>query len=714
LAICIFNGIYFYTSRYSEFKMRLSTSLAALLLAGPLVIRSAPEDAIRGFDPAAQAQEVQWERQARAIPDAAHISDFIRKYSSQPHLAGTPQSKQTAEGILAQLKSYGLDAHIETFEALLPTPKTRFIEMTAPAKLKLKLEEPPVPEDPNSKDPGMVPPYLAYSADGDVTAPLVYVNYGLPEDYQLLHDRGIDVKGKIVITRYGNAFRGVKPKLAWEHGAIGCIIYSDPRDDGFFEGDVYPKGPFRPSMGVQRGSALDLPIYPGDPLSPGWASEPGSKRLPISEAETMQKIPVLPISYGEAQPLLQNMTGPVAPESWRGALPITYHLGPGNTIVHMNVVMDNSTHPLYDVIARIPGSQFPDEWVLDGNHHDAWVHGASDPLSGAAPLMETARTLAEMTKNGWKPKRTVLLAFWDGEEFGLAGSTEWMEKHAEELDRSLAVYINSDSSGKGRFNAGGSHTLEEFVQQLERDVNDPVSGKPLLNPQQRDFRIGALGSGSDYTPFLQHLGVASLDLRFGSEDGGVYHSDYDDYYWYSHFSDTTFVHGRALAQVLSTALMRLADSELLPFEFGRFTTTVRRYADELNSMTMPSQKIDLTPIRNELSTLQQNAGDLNASYARALSNHSSLAKAADINRILYRTERAMIVDPGLPGRAWYRHRIYAPGRYTGYAVKTLPGVREAIEAGKPDEAREQITQLLHVLQALNEEVAQAASLLGQI
>ncbi len=488
--------------------MKFRTACAALALAAPLAIHPATDDAsinaIRGFDPASQAREIAWEQQARAIPDAARIGEFIKRYSYQPHLAGTPQSKQTAEGILAQLREFGLDAHIEQFEALLPTPKVRVLEITAPVKLRFKLEEPAIPSDPNSKDAGMIPPYNAYSGDGDVTAPLVYANYGLPTDYDVLTERGIDVRGKIVIVRYGGSFRGTKAKVAHERGAIGCIIYSDPRDDGYFQGDVYPNGPYRPAQGVQRGSILDLPLYPGDPLSPGWASEPGSKRLPLSEAQTIMKLPVLPISYGDAQTLLASLTGPVAPEPWRGALPITYHLGPGvsdihSTTVHMNVVMDNSTRPLYDVIARIPGSDFPDQWVLDGNHHDAWVHGASDPLSGAASLMETARTLAGMVRTGWKPRRTILLAFWDGEEFGLIGSTEWMEKHAEELDRNLVAYINADSTGKGRFNVGGSHSLEAFVQEVTRDVNDPVTGKPLAaalqSNQDHDFHIAALGSG---------------------------------------------------------------------------------------------------------------------------------------------------------------------------------------------------------------------------
>jgi N-acetylated-alpha-linked acidic dipeptidase len=704
--------------------MKFRTACAALALAAPFALHPASDEAltqaIRGFDPASQAREITWEQQARAIPDPAHVGEFIKRFSNQPHLAGTPQSKQTAEGILAQLREYGLDAHIEQFEALLPTPKVRVLEITAPVKLRLKLEEPAIPGDPNSKDAGMVPPYNAYSGDGDVTAPLVYANYGLPRDYDVLTENGIDVKGKIVIVRYAGSFRGTKVKVAQEHGALGCIIYSDPRDDGYFQGDVYPVGPYRPSQGVQRGSVLDLPLYPGDPLSPGWASEPGSKRLPMGEAQTIMKIPVLPISYADAQPLLANLTGPVAPEPWRGALPITYHLGPGPATVHMNVTMDNSTRPLYDVVARIPGSDFPDQWVLEGNHHDAWVHGASDPLSGAASLMETARTLAQMTRNGWKPKRTILLAFWDGEEFGLIGSTEWMEKHADELDRKLVAYINSDSTGKGRLNAAGSHSLEAFVQEITRDVNDPVTGKPLTAALEanasHEFRIAALGSGSDYTPFLQHLGIAALDMGFGAEAAGIYHSDYDDFNWFSRFADTTFVYGRTLSQVNVTALMRLADSPVLPFEFGRFASTVRRYTDEIDKLPGLKQKLDLAAVRAEIARLQKTAGDLDAAYVRALPNLGTVPteKLAALNSILFRTERALTIDPGLPGRPWYRHRIYAPGVYTGYDVKTLPGIREAVEAGKPDEAREQAAQVVQVLHALNDQISAAAGILGQL
>ncbi len=716
--------------------MRHPRVLPALLLAAALELHPAPNESIRGFDPASQTAEVKWEQEARAVPDAGRVRNFIEKLSNRAHLAGTPASKQTAEYLLAQLKEYGLDAHIEQFEALLPTPRARSLEMVEPEHFTAKLEEPPVPGDRNSTDPGMVPTYNAYSGDGDVTAPLVYVNYGVPADYEELAKHGIDVKGKIVIARYGGSWRGIKPKVAQEHGAVGCIIYSDPRDDGYFQGDVFPKGPWRPREGVQRGSVMDMVLYPGDPLSPGWASEPGSRRLALAEAKTLMKIPVLPISYGDAQPLLAHLDGPVAPESWRGALPITYHLGPGGAKAHLKVVMDNGTHPLYDVIARIRGSENPDEWILLGNHHDAWVHGASDPLSGAAPVMEAARTLADMTRKGWKPKRTVMIAFWDGEEFGLVGSTEWMEKHADELNRKLVTYINSDSNGKGRLAVGGSHSLEDFVQQIARDINDPVSGRSLLTevlehprgparagatrPAEQnapgEFRIAPLGSGSDYTPFLQHLGIATLDMRFSDEGGGgVYHSNYDDFYWYSHFSDTTFLYGRTLAQVMATAVMRLSDAPLLPFEFTRLAATVNRYIDEIQKLPA-QQKPDLTAVREAVEHLAQTAKTFDADYAAAAAKFGSAgaAKLDPINRILFESERDLTLDPGLPGRPWFRHRIYAPGMYTGYAVKTLPGIREAVEAGNTEQAKEQAGQVIEVLKKLDARLAEAGAMLKQI
>ncbi len=683
---------------------------------------------IRGYDAAGEREEIQWEQQARAVPDAARIRAAMEKLSAQPHLAGTRGSKEAAEWIQAQLREYGLDATIEPMEAMLPTPRTRLLELAGAVPFRAKLTEPAVATDPATSNPDIVPPYNAYSGDGDVTAPLVYANYGLPADYDRLKEKGVDVKGRIVIVRYGQSFRGVKPRVAYEHGAVGCIIYSDPRDDGFFQGDVFPKGPYRPGNGVQRGSVLDLGVEPGDPLSPGWASEPGGKRLKVAEATTIQQIPVMPISYDDAMPLIAALEGPVAQETWRGALPLTYHLGPSAAKVHLQIAMNNETRPLYNVIARIPGSRFPDEWVMYGNHHDAWVDGADDPLSGATALLETARTFAELMHKGWKPKRTILLAFWDGEEFGLVGSTEWMEKHAEELNRKLAVYLNSDSSGKGKLSLGGSATLESTMREVVREVKDPVSGNSLLDEYlakaektsaktTTEFHLTPLGSGSDYTPFLQHLGIASLSLGFDHVSGnGVYHSAYDDFYWYSHFEDTDFVYGRALAQMNASVTMRLADAPVLPFEFGRLATAVGGYLDEIGRLEQAKDKVSLDAVRKANGKLSQAADEFNKAFGRAGGKLSGAApeKIAAINRLVINSERDLTVAAGLPGRPWYRHVIYAPGRYTGYAVKTLPGIREAVEAGRPEEALEQAKAVAQALDGLAAHLHEAARLLEKL
>ncbi len=696
---------------------------------------SATNNSIRGFDAASAAAEIKWEEAARAIPESARVRRVMERLSGQAHLAGTPQSKETAEYLEAQLREFGLEAHLEQYEAMLPQPKSRLLEMTVNGKkFTAKLAEPTIDADKNSADPGMVPSFNAYSGDGDVSAPLVYVNYGVPADYETLAAKGIDVKGKIVIARYGGSWRGIKPKVAAEHGAVGCLIYSDPKDDGYYQGDVFPKGAFRPPDGVQRGSVMDMVLYPGDPLSPGWASEPGSKRLTIPEASTLMKIPVMPISYADAQPLLENLDGPVAPEAWRGALPFTYHMGPGTGIVHLKLEMDNSTRPLYDVIATIKGSEFPDQWILFGNHHDAWVHGADDPLSGVSAQLETARSLAQLTRQGWKPKRTIMMAFWDGEEYGLIGSTEFMEKHADELNQKLVTYINSDSSGNGRISAGGSHTLETFVKEILRDIKDVDSDKSLLDaavapratPRRNaspsaappgEFHLSPLGSGSDYTPFLQHLGIASLSMGFEGEGGnGIYHSNYDDFYWYSHFSDKDFTHGPALARVTATAVLRLADAPLLPFEFGRLAASINTYLDEIEKLPSQKTKTDLTAVRAELKKFQKTSTDLEKAWSTANAKLSSAnpQKLAAINQILFQSERKLTLDPGLPGRPWFRHRIYAPGMYTGYAVKTLPGIREAVELNKPQEAAEQSKQVIQVLATLSGQLEQAAKLLGAL
>ncbi|MBI3579247.1 MAG: M28 family peptidase, partial [Ignavibacteriales bacterium] len=535
---------------------------------------------------AQQSNKTDWEGKFRSIPNAENQRQYMQRLSARPHHLGSAYDKDNAEWMLGKFKEWGLDAHIETFEVLFPTPKERAVELVAPTKFTAKLQEPAESVDPTSNQHGeQLPTYNAYSADGDVTAPLVYVNYGIPDDYEQLERLGISVKGAIVIARYGASWRGIKPKLAAEKGAVGCIIYSDPRDDGYYQGDVFPKGPYRNRDGVQRGSVMDMPLYPGDPLTPGIGATEHAKRLELKDVQTFTKIPVLPISYGDAQPLLAALTGPVAPDSWRGALGITYHIGPGPAKVHLKIKSNWDMKKIYDVIVKIPGSTYPDEWIIRGNHHDGWVNGAQDPTSGMVAVMEELRGFAELMKQGWKPKRTIIYGAWDAEEEGLLGSTEWVETHAEELKQKAVVYINSDSNGRGFLSVAGSHTLEKFANNIAKDIEDPekkitVWKRSQLNrifnartPEDRtelrqraDLRIGALGSGSDYTAFLDHLGVASMNIGYGGEDGGgIYHSIYDDFYWYTTVADTDFSYGRMLAQTGGTMVIRLADVDVLPF-----------------------------------------------------------------------------------------------------------------------------------------------------
>ena len=592
-------------SHRATYFTRMKTLLIALLLAP--AVATAQQAPIRGFPASALDAQAAHERVLRATPSADTLRAQLRILSENPHEAGTERSHHIAELILARFKSYGLDAHIEQFEALMPRPISRTLELVAPTSYTAKLKETCIPQDKDSCDADQLPTFNAYSPDGDVTGKLVYVNYGVPADYKVLDSLGISVKGKIVIARYGGSWRGIKPKVAAEHGAIACIIYSDPKEDGYYVGDVYPKGSMRSADGVQRGSAMDMPRYPGDPLSPGWASEPGSRRLSIAEATTLVPIPVLPISYGDAQPFLAALEGPVAPVAWRGALPITYHIGDGPATVHLALKFDWATRPLYDVVARIPGALSPDQLVIYGNHHDAWVNGADDPLSGQVALDETARSFGKLLKTGWKPARTMIFAAWDGEEWGLLGSTEWAEKHAPELQAGGVLYVNSDTNNRGWLSTSGSHSLQTFMMQVARDITDPKTQKSVLDRwferrisnrsatanssamreayvQRPDttFAIGALGSGSDYTAFIDHLGVASLNVSYGGEsDDGFYHSIYDSFDSYTRFGDTTFVYGVAEAQTTATLLARMADAPVLPFEFTNVVRTYRRYADEI-------------------------------------------------------------------------------------------------------------------------------------
>ena len=571
---------------------RFAAVLLVFNLIVPSVAFSADETALVGYSPRSSATERDWEKKFRAIPDPANLREYMRRLSARPHHVGSPYDKENAEWILARFKEWGLDAHIETFDVLFPTPKIRLLEMVEPTKFTAKLEEPAIAIDPTSNQKSeQLPTYNAYSVDGDVTRPLVFVNYGLPEDYEKLDRLGISVKGAIVIAKYLRSWRGVKPKVAAEHGAVGCLIYSEPQDDGYSRDNVFPQGPMRPADGVQRGSVMDFAsANPGDPLTPGYVASPEHPRLAIKDAKSLTKIPVLPISYGDAQPLLAALKGPMAPEEWRGSLPISYHVGPGPALVHLKVEFNWDLKPVNDVIAKIPGSVAPDEWIIRGNHHDGWVNGAEDPISGQAPLLEEARAMGLLLKQGWKPRRTIIYTAWDGEEPMLLGSTEWAEAHADELRQHAAVYINTDGNDRGLLAMGGSHTLEQFINGVARDIEDPEAKMSVWQRlqlskiaqaksaderkelrQRADLRIDALGSGTDFTAFLDHLGIATLDLAYGGEDdGGIYHSIYDDFYWYTHFSDYDFIYGRALAQTVGTSVIRLADAEVLPFDFRGF------------------------------------------------------------------------------------------------------------------------------------------------
>jgi N-acetylated-alpha-linked acidic dipeptidase len=704
-------------------------------------IVQAQQKTISGFTDASSAKELKTEQEFDASLSAPRIGETIKELAAYPHNIGSPGSKAVAEKILQKYKSFGMDAHLEMYTVLYPTPKTRALELTGPTQYTALLKEPALAEDATSGQANQLPTYNAWSADGDVTGQLVFVNYGLPEDYETLTKMGIDVKGKIVIAKYGKSWRGIKPKVAYEHGAIGCIIYSDPKDDGYSAGDVYPKGAYKGEYGVQRGSVMDMVIYPGDPLTPGVGATKDAKRLDRKDAVTILKIPVLPISYHDAKPLLAALDGAVAPREWQGGLPITYHVGPGVAMVHLKVAFNWDMVPAYDVIAKIKGTVWPDEWVMRGNHHDAWVNGAGDPLSGQAAMLDEAKALGDLLKTGWKPKRTIIYCSWDGEEPGLLGSTEFAEDHGKELQQKAVVYINSDGNGRGFYNGGGSQALETFMDEITQNVNDPQTNVSIYDRKRarelvsaasakdkkeildrKGGKLESLGSGSDYSSFLQHLGIPTLDLGFGGEDaGGEYHSIYDSFDDYRRFKDPTFAYGVALSETAGHAILRMADADLLPFDFRSLYTTIDKYSKELTELTDKMRentaienqlikandfalaadptkheqapvakaevpKLDFTPLKTALDTLKKTTDKLAVTWTAASQTSGDHDK---LNKLLYQAEQQLLSD-GLPRRPWYRHTIYAPGFYTGYGVKTLPGIREAIEQRNWTEAQEQI------------------------
>ncbi len=720
--------------------MRLVITILCMLITLMVRAQSKP---VKGFTRESAEVQLAAEKQFDSYLNAANLDQWMKRLTARPHPLGSPYGKQNAEYVRDLFRSWGYEAEIETYKVLFPTPKTRLLEMSGELRYKARLEEPALKEDGTSNQKAeQLPTYHAWSADGDVSGQLVFVNYGVPDDYEELARMGIDVKGKIVIAKYGGSWRGIKPKVAQERGAIGCIVYSDPMEDGYYQGDVYPEGAFKNKFGVQRGSVMDMPVYPGDPLTPGYGATDDAKRLKREEATNLIKIPVIPISYSDAQPLLEALRGPVAPRSWRGALPITYHVGPSKAIVRLKLEFNWNMVDCHNVIARMKGSELPDEWVIRGNHRDAWVNGAADPISGMVALMEEARAVSELLKTGWKPKRTLIYCAWDGEEPGLIGSTEWVEHHAAELRQKAVAYINSDGNGRGFLGAQGSHTFETLMTEIAQAVTDPQTGVSvfdrLMSRQaisagtakarkeaitKRTLTLGALGSGSDYSPFIQHLGIPSLNLGYGGENaGGEYHSIYDSYDHFKRFKDPKFEYGVVLAKTAGRATLRIANADMLPFDFRTFQRTVSSYASEV--MTLLESMREATEIENQLIDEKRfiHAADPTIPYFPPAKkdqvpylNFSSLQNAlasldkavnqfADLqtanpkpntnlntlNKLLYQAEQQLLTDTGLPRRGWYRHTIYAPGFYTGYGVKTLPGIREAIEQRSWQEAQEQI------------------------
>jgi N-acetylated-alpha-linked acidic dipeptidase len=734
----------------------LSTFALLLFVFSLLPVRALDEVPLDGYSAQNAKNERSWESKFRALPEPDKLRAYMQRLSARPHHVGSAYDQDNAQWILAQFKSWGLDAHIESFDVLFPTPKKRLVELIAPTHFVAKLQEPALAVDPTSlQQSEQLPTYNAYSIDGDVTAPLVYVNYGLPEDYEKLESLGISVKGAIVIARYYHSWRGIKPKVAAEHGAIGCIIYSEPRDDGYFYDEVFPNGPMRPPDGVQRGSVMDFASnFPGDPRNFD-RGDPNAPRYTAQNAPSITKIPVLPLSYGDAQPLLTALGGPMAPEGWRGSLPIPYHVGPGPAKVHLVVESNWDVKNVNDVIATIPGTVEADEWIVRGNHHDGWVNGAMDPISGQVSLLEEARSFGELLKQGWKPKRTIIYCAWDGEEPMLLGSTAWAEAHEKDLIQHAAMYINTDSNDRGYLNLEGSHSLEHFLNGVERDIEDPESKTSVWqrnhltdirhakDDEERkelrsraDQRIGALGSGTDYTAFIDHLGIASVNAGYFSEDSeGIYHSIYDDFYWYTHFGDRDFVYGRALAQTIGTAVMRMADADVLPYQFSNLADTVHEYLKQLQDLLKKKQSeikernteldegvfqavydprhptvappkeevppfLNFAPLANAADALTQAAERYEKALAAARKDGKFAATDAqlhDLNLKLLESERKLTDPAGLPRRPWYKHVLTAPGVYTGYEPKTVPGVREAIEQKHWQEADQQIEEVAKVL-----------------
>jgi N-acetylated-alpha-linked acidic dipeptidase len=684
-----------------------------------------PFPAIFGFRDA--ATENATEARFLAVPDTKLAEEHLRTLTQAPHLAGTPEDQATADYVAQKFRAAGLDTEIVEYKVWMNYPQEISVDITAPAGVEMHgPTREHVAGDPYDDDPRVVMPFNGMSPSGDVEADVVYANYGTPEDFEKLEKLKIDVRGRIVLVRYGQNFRGVKEFIAQEHGAAGVIVYSDPFDDGWRRGDKYPDGPWRPDTGVQRGSVGYMFEFPGDPTTPGFASLPSlpeSKRISPEQSAQMPKIPVTPLSYHDAWPILQHLAGPDSPREWQGALPFTYHVGPGPVRVKMHLKQDYQFRTLWDVIGRVQGSQLPDEWVVAGNHRDAWVYGAVDPNSGTAAMLEAVHGIGELLKSGWKPKRTMIFASWDGEEEGLMGSTEWAEQHEAELAHAPA-YFNVDVAVSGpKFGAAAVPSLKQFLRDVTKAVSSPKGGTvyaawqkgdqpnapitqspsesigegrrtPAVAPARDDVLVGELGSGSDYSAFQQHLGVPSTDIS-STGPYGVYHSVFDNFAWFKKFGDPDFVYEQQMARIFGLEALRMADADVLPYDYEEYGKEVAVYLDAAAKRAenkFGNHALDWSAV-NAAAKHFQDAG------AKILSKQKNQPRdAARLNQTLLGAERALLVPEGLPHRPWFRHAIYAPGEYTGYAAVVIPGVNEALDKGDAERARQQLAVLAAALE----------------
>ena len=724
------HGSYLNLRSVSELRVLLTLLCCVVFRAG-LVAQSPPTSAhITGFSPMAAAEEARLESQYKTAISPGHIRDYHRYFTSKPHPAGTKNDYEVAQYIAAEWKKQGLeDIVIRQYDVLGTRPISTMLEMVAPKKYQAVLREQSYDVDPDTSNPEIASAWIGFSSSGEVTAPVVYAHSGNPEDYELLRKNGIDVKGKIVLVRYSNpySYRGFKALTAQRMGAAALLIYSDPAEDGYKKGKVFPDGPWGPESHIQRGAITYDFMVPGDPLTPGWASLPGAKRIPESEAVSLPHIIALPLSWHDAQPLLENMDGPVAPKDWQGGLPITYRLA-GSVTAHLKVEMDNSTQSYYVVEARITGSEFPDEWVLLGNHHDAWEFGGVDPSSGTASMMEMTRAFGAMLKAGIRPRRTLIFGSWDGEEVGLTGSTEWGEQFADELRTKLVAYLNVDSSAAGpNFHGGASGSLAPMLVETSYSIQNPSGGtlhdawlkststerkEEHDNQPAKDDNVvnTRIGSGSDHTVFLNFLGRPVITLEF---DGpyGVYHSMYDDYFWMNHFGDPEYKYHATMSQLWGVTAMRLAQADILPLDFEFYGVTIDQFLNDLaKNKHFDSTKLNLAAAHNAAKVLSSASAQTKSRLSQVMASGTlNIKQLSSINQLLMQGEANFILPDGIPGRPWFKHLLYS-SRYT-YAHLELPAITEAVEAGNWTEAQRQTEILTNALNTETALMKQAATAL---